>query len=68
MVQAALEYAAAVVDEEQVVAYGWASKKNEKTEQALDRLMIAMPPKLWQNRLIIIDNKKIRSRSLHPRI
>jgi predicted nuclease of predicted toxin-antitoxin system len=40
----------------------------EKTKQALDRLMVAMPPVLWQDRLIIIDNKKIRSRSLHPRI
>jgi predicted nuclease of predicted toxin-antitoxin system len=40
----------------------------ERTENALDRLMVAMSPVLWHDRLIIVDNNKIRSRSLHPHL
>ena len=36
----------------------------EKTIEALQRLLWQLPPKEWHNRLIIIDNQKIRVRRL----
>jgi predicted nuclease of predicted toxin-antitoxin system len=36
----------------------------EQTQSAMDRLIIDVPPKIWRNSLIIIDNSKIRVRRL----
>ena len=72
MVQAVLEYAAAVIDEEQVIAHAWGVSEDfawpkytiEKTRNAMERLIADLSPSNWRDCIIIIDNQKIRVRKL----